>query len=269
MGPSNLCTNGPQGPQNHGPRVASRLHGSASATAATPDFSFSSSPAVVEGRRAAAPATGHRPPEGSSPLSPPSAPPGCSVALLAPTRFSLIRVRSWIVAVRVREWWCWGVKSAAAMLSRISQLGARLLRENRAGTHPFRVSLVFYWLILWKQLRNTSKPWRIYTLSRMIKEERAIDLYERYACFHYPFYGRFRLSHYCWVNLGAIPLAFYCSPSCAVGNLASSTTSYYRGQLSRRFVPTVSPICILLLWCLVVSLDENFAYPLYVFSLRA
>uniref|UniRef100_A0A0E0Q396 2Fe-2S ferredoxin-type domain-containing protein n=1 Tax=Oryza rufipogon TaxID=4529 RepID=A0A0E0Q396_ORYRU len=60
MGPSNLCTNGPQGPQNHGPRVASRLHGSASATAATPDFSFSSSPAVVEGRRAAAPATGHR-----------------------------------------------------------------------------------------------------------------------------------------------------------------------------------------------------------------
>ncbi len=83
---------------------------------------------------------GHRPPEGSSPLSPPSAPPGCSVALLAPTRFSLIRVRSWIVAVRVREWWCWVVKSAAAMLSRISQLGARLLRENRAGTHPFRVS---------------------------------------------------------------------------------------------------------------------------------
>lgn len=47
------------------------------------------------------------------------------------------------------------MKSAAAMLSRISQLGARLLRENRA-----------------------------------------------------------------------------------VGNLASSTTSYYRGQLSRRFVPT-------------------------------
>ncbi|XP_052162092.1 adrenodoxin-like protein 2, mitochondrial isoform X1 [Oryza glaberrima] len=56
---------------------------------------------------------------------------------------------------RVREWWCWVVKSAAAMLSRISQLGARLLRENRAA-----------------------------------------------------------------------------------GSLASSTTSYYRGQLSRRFVPT-------------------------------